>query len=442
MKPQSNINTIELLKTIIDCSDERILVVSTSHKILLINKGMSELLPPIHGRAACVGDSFLEYVPPIKQRKYLEIFERANHETTLIFQETIIRNQEYFWMTVKALSIYQEDTLQAIVFYFKEEIESTIKNTFETIIANTQEGIIFLNPDLSIKHFNKASFSQSLKPFKTGTKITEYLRPDEKDQFLFIVNIALNGTCFEREVPINDSTGNTRWFWVKLFPVYNSNHDLLGVTILSQDVDHRKKTELALQQSEVKFRNVIENTPVAILTLNKNLTIEICNSRAEKLFGYQQSDLIGCDIRRFINHTYFEFASESILSENLTSSRFTTTYHKTGRPITVDVSINSYRVNTHRIIVLTVQDVTQILENEIKLNRQIEILKKIAWQQSHEVRKPLANIMGIIELLNGEKQNIPFDTYLEHLRQSTHELDAIVRNIVVQSHEIMRNQYL
>jgi light-regulated signal transduction histidine kinase (bacteriophytochrome) len=58
-------------------------------------------------------------------------------------------------------------------------------------------------------------------------------------------------------------------------------------------------------------------------------------------------------------------------------------------------------------------------------------LRNIAWTQSHVVRAPISRILGIINLIEKEKENFDqMQFWLEQLKISTNEMDAIVQNII------------
>ncbi|MBI1183932.1 PAS domain-containing protein [bacterium] len=83
------------------------------------------------------------------------------------------------------------------------------------------------------------------------------------------------------------------------------------------------------------------------------------------------------------------------------------------------------------------QDVTE-RENQLEtIKEQYEKLKKIAWTQAHVVRAPLANIMGMVELLMEElKQINDINTNLLYLKQSTQTLDEILHSMVREAEKI------
>ena len=91
----------------------------------------------------------------------------------------------------------------------------------------------------------------------------------------------------------------------------------------------------------------------------------------------------------------------------------------------VDKTITGINVN--------MRDITKTVQAKMALEQQNIQLKEIARINSHEIRRPLANILGIIEVLGHYQDEFSSDIkdlmYLLH--QSSTELDEVVRKIVV-----------
>lgn len=68
---------------------------------------------------------------------------------------------------------------------------------------------------------------------------------------------------------------------------------------------------------------------------------------------------------------------------------------------------------------------------ELETHQKDESLKKVASDQSHLVRAPLANVLGLIALL--EQTEITGDSkeLLSMLKQSANQLDTVIKNIVM-----------
>ena len=84
-----------------------------------------------------------------------------------------------------------------------------------------------------------------------------------------------------------------------------------------------------------------------------------------------------------------------------------------------------------------VQDITDRKQKELAILQQNEAFKAIAWQHSHELRRPIVNILGLCELLRKHKKETEElkDDYIDYLYEATSELDQIVNKIVLQANK-------
>ncbi|NIR49966.1 PAS domain S-box protein [candidate division KSB1 bacterium] len=55
-----------------------------------------------------------------------------------------------------------------------------------------------------------------------------------------------------------------RWFWSLIHPIKNTDDKVIGVQVVSHDITERKQAETDLQNSELRYRTLAENTPVGI----------------------------------------------------------------------------------------------------------------------------------------------------------------------------------
>jgi DNA-binding NtrC family response regulator len=74
---------------------------------------------------------------------------------------------------------------------------------------------------------------------------------------------------------------------------------------------------------------------------------------------------------------------------------------------------------------------------EKKLKLQNEKLFEIAFLQSHQVRAPIANVLGLINLFNQNNPNDPMNTeVIRRLQSTTESFDKVIKQIVQKTHEI------
>lgn len=69
---------------------------------------------------------------------------------------------------------------------------------------------------------------------------------------------------------------------------------------LEQEVLQRKSAQEALQESEQKFRSVVESAQDGILTIDERGRLVALNRSAEAMFGYQRHEIIGKSVTRLI----------------------------------------------------------------------------------------------------------------------------------------------
>lgn len=100
-----------------------------------------------------------------------------------------------------------------------------------------------------------------------------------------------------------------------------------------------------------------------------------------------------------------------------------------------DFSVFKNELNEPIGILCLGQDITQKEQTILRLKSYDAVLKKIAWEQSHTVRGPLANILGIVQVLQSVP-NLPQDQLnqsIAYLKIAAEELDTVIKNIVIQS---------
>lgn len=77
----------------------------------------------------------------------------------------------------------------------------------------------------------------------------------------------------------------------------------------------------------------------------------------------------------------------------------------------------------------------QVANQDDIIKNNLAQLKNIKHTQSHVVRKPLANIIGLITLLNMTQLSEVQKEIVDQLNESSNELDDVIREVVQQSNE-------
>jgi PAS domain S-box-containing protein len=195
-----------------------------------------------------------------------------------------------------------------------------------------------------------------------------------------------------------------------------------------------KKQYIEAKNSEIKLRSFFESSRSCHLLLGKQFEILAFNKSLEKFinntFGETVSE--GDDIRFYVhaNHSpnFIEnynnaLAGTAAVSETyLTYEQHAIWWYMTYEPAynqageIIGVSFNA-------------TDITKRISQEKLVTAQNDSLKKIAFMQSHELRRPVSTIMGIMNLIKSEDYMAEREE-LMILEKAVDELDSKIRMIV------------
>jgi GAF domain-containing protein len=187
-------------------------------------------------------------------------------------------------------------------------------------------------------------------------------------------------------------------------------------------------------KSESSLRPFFQGSSSCMLLLDKELKIVAFNEAlaefSKKVYGIVPK--VGMSINEHTHpdyiSTFFDCCKQALAGEHLTLERLleygehSIFWHITYDPIpgpAGEIIGVSY----------TATDISKSLEHEQIIFLQNESLKQIAHVQSHQLRKPVSSILGLMELLkhDGHLEAIPEIAVME---QAVLELDDMIRKIV------------
>jgi signal transduction histidine kinase len=73
---------------------------------------------------------------------------------------------------------------------------------------------------------------------------------------------------------------------------------------------------------------------------------------------------------------------------------------------------------------------TELEKTKIELADKTTMLEQIGWEQSHVLRRPLANIQGLTGILSNMELDQNMSNICDMLTDSTEQLDKVIKDIV------------
>lgn len=83
-----------------------------------------------------------------------------------------------------------------------------------------------------------------------------------------------------------------RWWHISGYPMINGRGQVIGMIEVTSEITARKKAEMALVESEMKYRILFESANDAIFLMDQDTFID-CNRKTEEIFGCAKEHILG-----------------------------------------------------------------------------------------------------------------------------------------------------
>ena len=234
--------------------------------------------------------------------------------------------------------------------------------------------------------------------------------------------------------------GSLYWTSTTKVPLRDDNGHIVGLVGITREINEFMKAQNELAYQKQYLQSLVEGSPVAIVTLNRQERIQTCNKAFEMIFGYSGDEAIGKNLDDLIvpedkrgeakELTSSSFHRESIHCE-LKRQR------KDGAVIDVEVHAKSIYMGKEQVgVIAQYEDITERKRAEEQVQSQLSIIEKqnlelekardLAMEasktksiflasMSHELRTPLNAIIGYSEMILEEMSDAGETQYRDDL---------------------------
>jgi len=192
---------------------------------------------------------------------------------------------------------------------------------FQQLAANITDAFWIRSPDMRHAQYVSPAFEriwgrpvESL--YANPGQWSEFILPEDRARVLSAFQ-GLTGDVpsIDIEYRILRPSGESRWIRVRGFQMRDKEDKLAGHSGIVTDITERKQAEMALQESEGRYRALVEWSPESIV-LTRNEKILFVNPAALKMMGANsEQDLIGKSILDIV-HPDFRQTVQARLESN------------------------------------------------------------------------------------------------------------------------------
>jgi PAS domain S-box-containing protein len=255
----------------------------------LQGKTPQDLVGPVMGDAISAN-----YRRCIKERKSITYEETLDLRTgTKVWRTTLTpvfecERPAYIVGSSQDITKYRQ-ALEAVA-ESRESYRRLVENLNEVIYTlDTRAKITYISPNIaSIGGYEPSAI--------LGRNFVDFVHPADKEARMEQFSKIIAGDLRPTEYRLLTKGGNPLWVRTSARPIVKGG-DVVGVQGVLVDIDKRKRAELAVRDSELKYRTLFEDSRDAIWVTSADGRVIDANPAAFELMGYPRGEFVGIEAR-------------------------------------------------------------------------------------------------------------------------------------------------
>jgi len=330
------------------------------------------------------------------------------------------------------------------------------KEFYETILNNIPVDVAVLDENDRYTYLNpKAVKDTELRQWLIGKKVLDYYqyrnlpiqRGEQKQKHLNIIRKTKEATKWE-DVLI-DKNGKKVCLLRRFTPVLDEKSELIMSVFTGENVTHLKQAQQQLNNSEQRYKNLVETTTDWIWETNSEGDFTYSSPQIFDILGYTPREVVGQSVTHFAvnkqrKKKWLIFkdiwaTGNNFLLEELEYQ------HKNGKVVLLQTSgapvYNEHWELTHyRGIardVTSQKNAEHLLQNtlhELK-DRNFE-LDSFVYKVSHDLRAPLSSMLGLLNLMEIEDDLQCLKEFITMMQGRAHKLDNFIKTVLTYSQNL------
>lgn len=388
-------------------------------------------------------------------------------------QVTVIKKQKYY----PTLKMYYEFTFKPIQELTGKVVGTIIlannitaekvaekemhlsRNKLKALFDSSIQSIFLIGKNLEVLEFNKRASDSISKiwnrSLSIGDNIGDYFFDAIHDHFTIGFKSALVGKKSVIEQKIDYPNGLKIWSEITFVPVYNIDEEIFGVSFSTLDITERKSVEAKLRENEANISSLIENNNTLIWAVDRNYRLILQNSHFKQFFektfnlslspGMRVFDCLDAETMKYFK-TQFDkvFNGGSVREDyeiNLPTGKFVAEIII--NPIIsegeiIGASVLSMDIADRKFRETALEQINNSYRQEIDIRKKVEEdlkfknteLDTFIYKASHDLRGPIASLMGLYNAATIEIKDPKSLEYLEYINKTAQRMDQVLKALI------------
>jgi PAS domain S-box-containing protein len=206
----------------------------------------------------------------------------------------------------------------------------------------------------------------------------------------------------------------------------------------------RRSVEAELEYAETATRAMLETAASGIVTASADGIIRSFNRAAERLFGYEASEIVGQNLKvlmpappREWHERYIERYLKTGLAKVIGNDTDGVAVRKDGSTFPVHLAVSEYQVQGEQFFAGVITDISERVASETALSEALEEAERATRAKtaflasmSHEIRTPMNGVLGMAGMLEDTLLDAEQRQYLDIIKGSGELLLGIINDIL------------
>ncbi|MEZ2249889.1 PAS domain S-box protein [Microcoleus sp.] len=220
-----------------------------------------------------------------------------------------------------------------------------------------------------------------------------------------------------------------------------------GYHCFMKDITERKLTERALQESEFRYRQIVELAEEGIWVIDSNARTTYVNHAMARMLGYTESEMLGRRIFDFMDEQEQQLTSQYVerRKQGISEKHESKLKSKNGKDVWTYISTSPVMdefgcMLSSCALVYNVTDRKQVEQQMLQLTEDLkrsnEELEQFAYVASHDLQEPLRAVTSYTQLLAQRYQgnlDAKADKYINHIVDGASRMQQLINDLLAYS---------